>query len=134
MQSPSPKLNLFSLNVKGIRSTGKRRKVLNWLNNKHSDIYFLQETHSTSNVEKYYKMNWSGNMLLSHGTNNSKGVAILFNKNLDYEVIAKHIDCDGRYIILDLKIQDTPMVLVNVYAPCAKSKEQVRFMTNFTIF
>ena len=53
--------------------------------------------------------------------------AILFNTNLDYEVIAKHIDSDGRYIILDLKVRDTRMILVNVYAPHGKSKEQVPF-------
>jgi hypothetical protein len=34
---------------------------------------------------------------------------------------------NGRYIILDIKVQDTHMLLVNVYAPCGKSSEQVPF-------
>ncbi len=127
MQSPSPNVKLFSLNVKGIRGTEKRRNVFNWLSKKNSDIFLLQETYSTENISKYFSMSWKGESLLSHGTNHSKGVAILFKKHLDYEIINKHIDDDGRYIICDLKVRGTPVILVNIYAPCGKSKDQVPF-------
>ena len=47
-------------------------------------IYCLQETHFTENLEPYIRAEWGGNN--SH-TSNSKGVCILFNNNLEYKIV-----------------------------------------------
>ena len=52
------KLNIISLNVKGINDIEKRLSVFNWLKNKNTDICLLQETHSTKNEEKHWCKNW----------------------------------------------------------------------------
>ena len=42
----------------------------------------------------------------SHGTWGSKGVAILISKMLDFEIIKTTIDKDGRYLIMDIKVDN----------------------------
>ena len=44
-----------SLNCNGLGNKSKRDKVLNWLKNKQEEIFFLQETHSTSELENDWK-------------------------------------------------------------------------------
>ena len=63
---------MISVNVHGIRSYTKRQKVFNWLTRKNADIILLQETYSTKEVERYWKQQWKGKMVFSHGTNHSK--------------------------------------------------------------
>ena len=55
---------LLSLNVRGIRSTEKRKAIFNWLVKSKSDIRFLQETYSTSEVELAWKSQWRGDVCL----------------------------------------------------------------------
>ncbi len=43
---------------------------------------FLQETHSTVDNEADWKKEWDGEVCLSHKSNNSGGVGILFSKDL----------------------------------------------------
>ena len=69
----------------------------------------------------------------SHGTNHSKGVAILFKGNVEYKVKQYNIDKNGRYIIMDVDIQGQRMLLVNVYAPCIdKPNDQVELWNKLT--
>ena len=65
-------------------------------------------------------------MISSHGSSNSRGVAILFKNGIDCSINHKIVDPEGRYIILKACIQDKDYVLINVYAP-NKDKDQVNF-------
>jgi len=65
-------------------------------------------------------------MLFAHGTNHSRGVLILFNNELHFEIKSEYIDTEGRYILVEATIQDSPFLLVNLYAP-TKSHEQCKF-------
>ena len=47
----------------------------------------LQETHSETISEKEWRKQWGKHIEFSHGTRNSKGVAILFDNEHEYEVI-----------------------------------------------
>ena len=46
------KCSVLSLNVKGLRNTVKRHKIINWLKDHNclNSITFLQETHSDVNL------------------------------------------------------------------------------------
>ncbi len=55
--------------------------------------------------------------MFSEGTSDSRGVAILFSDDLDYEILSKEIDNDGNYIILDLKVLSYRFSLAVVYGP-----------------
>ena len=75
------KFKTLSLNVRGIRSFEKRKSIFNWLYKQNSDICFLQETYSTEEIENQWKKQWSGDIYFAHGSNHSRGVAILIRKS-----------------------------------------------------
>ena len=129
------KFDILSLNVRGIRNNKKRLKVFNWLKNHTSDkaIVFLQETHSTGDIENWWSRQWQHRDLVffSHGEHNARGTLIAFRENISFEIEDKAIDKQGRYVILKCLIQDSPFLLVNLYnsnneAEQVKTMEKVR--------
>ena len=54
---------------------------------------------------------------MSHGSPNSRGVAILFKKGVDCIIHSKILDPGGRYVILKAEIKDKMYLLINIYAP-----------------
>ena len=56
---------------------------------------------------------------------------ILVKEQLDFKLISSKIDPLGRYILLEAEIQDSPFVLLNIYAPntCA---EQCAFFSKLS--
>ena len=81
---------------------------------------FLQETHSTENVETIWTNEWGcgeGAIHFSHGKSDSRGVLIAFREGLDYKIDSVFRDNDGQYLIIQVKIQDEPFILVNYDAP-----------------
>ena len=46
----------------------------------------------------------------------STRVCILFNKNFQLEIIRQYSDQEGRFIIIDMKIDNKVLTLVNIYA------------------
>ena len=62
---------LLSLNVRGIRSTTKRKALFTWLNERKYDVIFLQETYSIVDVEDIWKTQWQGKLHFIHGSNPS---------------------------------------------------------------
>ena len=90
-------VNIISLNTRGLRETTKRRAVFNFYRTR-CDILCLQETHSTQDVEKLWASEWGGVALFSHGTSNSRGVALLIKKNYHINVIDTRICNSGRKI------------------------------------
>lgn len=113
------KLEFVSLNVNGLGENKKRRVLFEWFkNSKHlANITFLQETHSSKNIEGVWKSEWGGDIYFSHGTTNSKGVAILFEKDFEYKLIEEICDDAGRYLVLKIEVDQVPFLLVNFYAP-----------------
>ena len=116
----------MSLNARGIRDLHKRKSILTWIEKQKWDITFLQETYSTPEVVNDWKFQWLGEMILSHGSNHSRGVLVLINEQLQYEIRNTVIDDEGRYILLDMTIQESPFLLLNLYAP-TKLNEQIVF-------
>ena len=68
---------ILSLNVRGIRSSVKRKALFLWLNKQRANIVFLQETYSTVEVEATWNTQWKGKKFYAHGTNHSCGVLVL---------------------------------------------------------
>jgi exonuclease III len=80
------KLELNSLNVRGIKNAKKRKTLFQWLNKNHKGIVFLQETHSVEEDVKSWLSDWGSEVIFAHGTNNRCGVAIMLNKNFEYHI------------------------------------------------
>ncbi len=101
-------LTVYSQNVNGLADNTKRVAVFNKLKRKGQAIFLLQETHSTSLMERNWKRDWGGgDIVFSHGTSNSRGVAILFSEEYTGKIVKKYCDGDGRFIILDILLDNT---------------------------
>ena len=120
---------LLSLNVRGLRDFKKRKTIINWIMKQKADIIFLQETYSTPDIVTHWKYQWKGNMYFSHGSNKSKGVLILIKKDIEFKLKNIKIDTNGRFIVAQCEIQNSPFVLTNVYASNI-TEEQVDFFHN----
>lgn len=80
-------------------------------------MIFLQETHSTKTLQRRWRNEWGGPVAFSHGTSNSRGVAILFNKSFNFQLMNTRADEEGRSLEVRIKYEDFLLTLVNVYAP-----------------
>ena len=70
-------------------------------------------------------------MYFSHGTSNSRGVAILVPDKLASTISVKNIIKDnyGRLILMECEIQNTSCIIVTVYFPTKdKPNEQVMLL------
>ncbi len=80
-------LRIGSLNINGGRDSSKRALVKETVEQKKFNVVFLQETHSDVANETEGNLWWKGHKILSHGTNLSRGVAILFSSSLDVIIV-----------------------------------------------
>ena len=106
------KASFCSLNARGLNQARKRRQFFRWLHNYKFDVIF-----STKEVETIWNSEWGGKIFYSHGSNHSKGVAILFNPKLDVHAENTESDKNGRYLMLEAKIYDTTFLFCNIYSP-----------------
>lgn len=122
-------LRMLTLNTNGIRHTPKRRALFKDLRDTKSDIFFLQETHSSIHDCKIWKSEWGGEAIFAHGRSNARGVAILFARDLNFTILHQRADLEGRYILLKIQIDGKTATLVNIYAPTQNyPSEQIQLM------
>ena len=128
--SSKTNLSILKLNVRGLRSTTKRKTVFHWFLAQNVDIIFSQETYF-SKCNKYKIMTqWNGKSI--HGHSNSlfsKGVSILFKPGLDVKVGNEHFCNDGRKLIANVKINDINYSISNLYAPANVTERRAFFIT-----
>ena len=118
---------ILSLNDRGIRDDHKRKSDFAWIEKQKADIIFLQETYSTPEIITNWKFNWRGEMIYSHGSNHSRGVLVLIHQQLQFELKNSTIDDKGRFILLEVLVQQSPFVLLNLYAPTKLRDQSVFF-------
>ena len=90
---------------------------------------FLQETHSTIECAQFLEAEWGGKAFFSHGSSNSKRVMILVNPNLELKVDKCITNKNGRYILLDLIVDESHMILLNIYTQ-NDVNQQLTFFTS----
>lgn len=74
-------LEFISVNVKGINTPEKRKKIYSWLNKCNTEIILLQETHFIEKHESLYNLKWKGKLFHAFSDSTfSKGVPILFKE------------------------------------------------------
>ena len=121
-------LKIVSLNTRGLGNTNKRKKIYRYLRKHEPDLCFLQETHCTTdrNTQNLWSQEWGNKCLFANGTQEARGVAMLFNKKCSQQVKEVHRDINGRYLICKLEILDETYCVANVYAP---NENKVNFFT-----
>ena len=110
-------IKVFTSNARGLGNYAKRRDLFHYYHKNNFHIVFLQETHSHKGIEKIWNTQWGSKIWYSHGTSQARGAAILFAKNLQYEVHNVILDEEGRYVILYCTIFSKKILLSCVYAP-----------------
>jgi len=126
--------NFVSLNCWGLGEKQKRIEIFKWLKKEHKGIVFLQETHSSKKTSCRWEtdLGRQHHIYFSHGSTDSRGVAIIIPKQTAKSVIKVIDDDEGRMLIVKI---DTPigiLNLINVYAPTQDHvKEQVEFVNRF---
>ena len=122
-------LNILSLNVRGLRDGSKRRELFRWIKRYYNgDKHFvlLQETHSTLFDENIWQKEWGADIIFSHGTNDSKGVAILLPSCNSYKVETEKSwrDDNGRIALTRFKCEGESYTIINIYAPTKKFQKR----------
>ncbi len=65
----------------------------------------------------------------SHGTSNSRGVATIVPPNVDYTILEKYSDNNGRFLPVKCKCEETIYIIINCYAPRQQyKKDQIDFI------
>jgi hypothetical protein len=60
---------------------------------------------------------WGFDCFFSSFSSNSRGVSILFNNNLEYEVLKEKRDLNGNYLALDVVIDKQKLTLCHFMDP-----------------
>ena len=125
-------MNFCTFNVNGMGEAVKRKAIFKRLRGMSNDICLLQETHSTPLTQQLWTREWGGSAFISHGCRSSRGVAILMKRDLIFKMEQIVIDIEGRYIILKLKIENSEIVVGNLYAPTQdKEHDQLVVFSKF---
>lgn len=106
-----------SLNINGMRDGRKNGVLSEIINLKELSVIFLQETHSTKSNETEWGLWWKGEYILSHGTNLSAGVAILFSPTVKTKFLSINEIIAGRLLVVNAEICNLNFLFVNIYAP-----------------
>ena len=89
-------LRILSYNAQGLQGSEKRTDVFEYIKNKQYDIYCLQDTHFVNENESDIINEWDNSKgIISNFKSNSRGVAILFNNDIDLKIHQKIIDDGG---------------------------------------
>ena len=83
----------------------------------------VQETHSSLADEKKWADELKGPIFFSHGKMNYYGVAIGYIGSNKVDVLDKKIDKNGCILILDVKVDESNFVLVNIYNPNSETEQ-----------
>ena len=108
---------ICTVNVRGIGNKQKRNEVFQWLKLKNFDICLLQETHLQACKNHIWEKEWGGQSFYSGTSSNANGVAILVNPNITTNNVSFNELCEGRLIALELSLNDTELVIINIYGP-----------------
>ena len=110
-------VKILSMNCRGLNGRQKRRDVMHYMRSKNASIICLQDVHFEQKMEMMVKAEWGGDAIFSSLVSNSRGVAILLNNKLDYNIHSTKVDKNGNWVVLDISINDVRVSLVSIYGP-----------------
>ena len=119
-------LQLFSVNVRGLRSKLKRKSVFTYFRERKYDIICLQETYITKDVSDGWEKEWGGKLISNDFTSHSSGQVILFRKG-----VIKNVNIvynSRRILITKFEIVSNQIAVVNAHAPARSQEKNVFFL------
>lgn len=109
--------NISTLNLNGARDVKKRANLFELIKLKRFNVMMVQETHSDTLNETEWRREWEGEVILSHLSRTSGGVALLFSKDFIPKSYALEEIIKGRLMVVRAKYELFTMVFINAYAP-----------------
>jgi len=109
------KLKIISFNGNGLNAPIRRQRALVWGKKQNADILLLQETHSCPDDECDWLRDWGGDIYMSHWSTNSKGVGIFIAPHVNYDLMSRYTDTDGRVVIIEISINERKLTICNSY-------------------
>ena len=85
---------IVSMNVRGLQDNKKHKEIFVYCKNLDFDIIFMQETHSTPDMQHIWESEWGGKILCAHGDSTACGTAILLNPKIQCNVIKTKLDVE----------------------------------------
>ena len=110
-------IRVVSLNVQGFRDKNKRIDVMRYLGQLNPNIVALQDTHLIESDTNTLLELWNGKVILHGNKTNSRGVALLLDKNFEYDIDNIEKDIDGNYLEIDLNLKVFTIKLITIYGP-----------------
>ena len=92
-------------------------------------LLLLQETYSNSKMEQEWKEDFHGQVFFSHGKTNSFGVLTASFWTEKITVKKQQTDQEGRILILDISLNDSRYILIDLYNTNTE-KEQIEVLSN----
>ena len=92
-------------------------KVFTHLNDLQADICLLQETHLSDSDQNKLKSSQFTHSFSSHYNSKQRGVCILINKRISFIHNATITDPEGRFIIINISINNKPVTICSIYGP-----------------
>ena len=125
------RLNLLTLNCRGLNNTIKRKHIFQLCNS--ASISCLQETYICKDTISKWKAEWPGEFFYSLGSSNSKGLLILFNKCFHLDQPPTLAISSDRLLSVNFVFDSKPFTLTNIYAPHTIADKTVFFdkLTNY---
>lgn len=108
---------VVSWNVRGLNSAVNRSLVFAYLRRLRPQACILQETHLVGSCILSLKKAWVGGHYHAPYSNYARGISILVNKSLPFQILEVKLDPGGRYILLHALISEIPFVIVGIYLP-----------------
>ena len=111
------KLEIASLNVRGLQDNNKRKRIFQTFRNSKFDIILLEENHSTDEDVIPWKKDWIGRAFFSSLNSTKSGVAILCKESKNFKVEFENSDKAGSIISVTVETQKNKFQITNLYAP-----------------
>uniref|UniRef100_A0A670Y452 exodeoxyribonuclease III n=1 Tax=Pseudonaja textilis TaxID=8673 RepID=A0A670Y452_PSETE len=106
----------LSININGLNSRAKRKRILTKLIKQNVDIICIQETHIRKSEEKFLDCPKLGKLFTAPADKKKKkGIAIYVRDDLKAELI--WADPVGRTLVVQISINGITLLLVVIYAP-----------------
>ena len=110
-------LSIITLNVNGLNAPIKRHRIAEWIRKHDLHICGLQETHLRTKELHRLKVKGQKQIFQANVQEKKAGVAKLLSDKIDFKKRAIKRDPEGHFIILQGKIHQEDMNIVNIYAP-----------------
>ena len=110
-------LRIGSLNVRGLGDSVKRKDVLDRIKDYNLSVLCLQDVHFKDDNIKLYEDEWGGRCIINAYTSESRGVAMMFKKDLELKVEDIEKDEKGNLLMVRALINGKSMLIITLYGP-----------------